>query len=63
MFRTLGNTFGNTDGNGFQSPDRRRCPQIEERLVDNSSPRLTIDSIFSVRKIYYLWFNHECVHP
>ena len=30
---TLGNTFANTDINGFRSPDRHCCPQIEERLV------------------------------
>ena len=30
---TLGNTFANTDINGFRSPDRHCCPQIEEHLV------------------------------
>ena len=26
--RNLGNTFANTDINGFRSPNRPRCPQI-----------------------------------
>ena len=30
---TLGNTFANTDINGFRSPDRHCCPQMEESLV------------------------------
>ena len=45
--RTLRNTFGNTDGNGFRSPDRGRCPQIEESLVGNiygTSPRLPMNA-------------------
>ena len=43
---TLGNTFANTDINGFQSPDRRYCPQIEERLVGvicGTLPRLPMN--------------------
>ena len=51
--RTLGNTFGNTDIDGFRSPDRHCCPQIEERLVGiicGTLPRLTMNAY--IRKNY-----------
>ena len=60
--RTLGNTFAYTDTNGFQSPDRHCCPQIEERLVGvicGTLPHLPINAC--IRKNYTTASSSSCL--
>ena len=61
--RTLGNTFANTDINGFRSPNRHCCPQIEERLVGviyGTLPRLPMNAY--IRKNYTAASSSSCLH-
>ena len=59
---TLGNTFANTDINGFRSPDRHCFPKIEELLVGaicGTLPRLPMNAY--IRKNYIAASSSGCL--